>query len=265
MIFFGPPGTGKTLVAFTLARVLASDAGCLEKVQFHPSYSYEDFIEGIRPCLSRPDAERSEHQGEPSPALGELRYQLVEGLFKEFVARAQRDPSKRFVFVIDELNRANLASVFGELLYCLEYRGPDHAVMLPYSHTPFWLPENLWIFGTMNTADRSIALVDAAFRRRFKHLHLGPDYAVLRAWLLANGHSSIADLVVDRLQALNNTLIPRLGVDRLIGHSFCMIDQLSDESFDSIWDQDLEPVLHEYFFGLEASELDDVKKAFLGA
>ena len=196
-------------------------------------------------------------------ALGALEYQLVDGLFKEFVEKAQRDPTNPYVFVIDELNRANLASVFGELLYCLEYRGPDRAVVLPYSHTKFWLPENLWIIGTMNTADRSIALVDAAFRRRFKHQHLGPDYSVLRGWLNANGKGAEVDAVVGALQALNNNLEPRLGADRLIGHSYFMVDGIASNTLQQKWIQDLEPVLHEYFFGLD-SDLADAKKAFVG-
>ena len=114
----------------------------------------------------------------------------------------------------------------------------------------------------MNTADRSIALVDAAFRRRFKHNHLGPDYSVLRSWLNKNGHTDKADAFVSSLEVLNTSLEPRLGADRLIGHSFLMTDDIADGSLERVWDQGLEPVLHEYFFGLD-SELEDAKKAFL--
>ena len=112
LIFLGPPGTGKTYVAFALAQLLAED-GFVQKVQFHPSYSYEDFIEGIRPRLGDVADIRPSTDGKARGTSSHLEYQLVDGVFKEFVERAKRNPAKRYVFVIDELNRANLANVFG--------------------------------------------------------------------------------------------------------------------------------------------------------
>jgi len=146
LVFFGPPGTGKTYVAQQLAAYLTGDGGNHLLVQFHPSYAYEDFFEGFRP---REGAERS------------IAFELVPGPLRELASAADEDRSHPYVLIIDEINRGNLAKVFGELYFLLEYR--DHAIQLQYSReTQFKLPPNLFIIGTMNTADRSIALVDAA-------------------------------------------------------------------------------------------------------
>jgi 5-methylcytosine-specific restriction enzyme B len=147
IIFYGPPGTGKTYVAQRLAEAMAGADGHVEIVQFHPSYSYEDFVEGYR----------------PDPERGGFR--LVDGPLKRLAKRAIEHADVPHVLIIDELNRGNVAKVFGELYFLLEYRGSK--LSLQYSSDPFRLPDNLFVIGTMNTADRSIALVDAALRRRF--------------------------------------------------------------------------------------------------
>src|SRR5690606_8943996 len=138
----------KTFVAMKLAEALSAGGGTHRLVQFHPSYGYEDFFEGFRP--------RSQD--------GTLTYELVAGPLRE-MAEAARGSHATHVLVIDEINRANLPKVFGELLFLLEYR--DQEVKTMYGGEPFSLPPNLIVIGTMNTADRSIALVDAAMRRRF--------------------------------------------------------------------------------------------------
>jgi AAA domain (dynein-related subfamily) len=178
LIFYGPPGTGKTFVAETFAEWFAGSHERVETIQFHASYAYEDFVEGIRPDLDTKD----------------LRYALVPGILQRFAEKAETDP-RPHVLIIDEINRANVSRVFGELLFLLEYR--DRTVRLPYSRKSFGLPGNLHIIGTMNTADRSIAVVDFALRRRFHFIEFPADPAILRRWLLQNRPTmlEVADLL----------------------------------------------------------------------
>jgi 5-methylcytosine-specific restriction protein B len=160
-ILYGPPGTGKTYLARKLARHLVGGSdGLVDLVQFHPAYAYEDFMQGIR----------------PQSRDGVLDYPVVPGRFVRFCAEA-RERSGPCVLIIDEINRANLARVFGELMYLREYRDED--VPLAVDGTPFRIPGNVRLIGTMNTADRSIALVDHALRRRFAFIELGPQYDIL--------------------------------------------------------------------------------------
>ena len=154
LILQGPPGVGKTFVARRLAFAMMGmkDTRRVAMVQFHPSYGYEDFVQGFRP--TRTALERR------------------DGVFYQFVRLARNDPDRDWFFIIDEINRGNLAKIFGELLMLIEAdkRGPEHAIPLTYSESPdetFYLPANLHFIGTMNTADRSLAMVDYALRRRF--------------------------------------------------------------------------------------------------
>ena len=157
MIFQGPPGTGKTYVAQALAECLAGSKERVTLVQFHPSYAYEDFVQGYRPTLQE----------------GKAGFELREGPLLRVARAASAEPEAKHFLVIDEINRGNLAKVFGELYFLLEYR--DKGIRLQYSDEEFSLPENLYIIGTMNTADRSIALVDMALRRRFYFVEFHPD------------------------------------------------------------------------------------------
>jgi 5-methylcytosine-specific restriction enzyme B len=188
LIFYGPPGTGKTYVARQVARHLAGDDGSVEIVQFHPSYSYEDFVQGFRPS---PD--------------GQAGFVLRDGPLVRAVRRALDSPLGTHVLIVDEINRGNLAKVFGELYYLLEYRGEEMHLM--YSDAPFRLPTNLWIIGTMNTADRSIAIVDGALRRRFYFVAFYPSEppvaGLLHRWLSQHkpGFLWLAE-VVDRANHL---------------------------------------------------------------
>src|SRR5207244_4805803 len=138
-------------------------------VQFHPAYSYEEFVEGIK-------AKSIEVNGRH-----EVTYPVEEGLLCHFAAQAELNPATAHVLVIDEINRGNLPRVFGELLYLLEYR--EQTLTLPYSRRAFRLPANLYLLGTMNAADRSVTLVDQALRRRFSFLDMPPDARVLSSWL----------------------------------------------------------------------------------
>ena len=160
VILYGPPGTGKTYLARELAKELAPDDSCRALVQFHPSMSYEDFFEGYRPAGTGND--------------GNVRYELTPGPLARMAEQASESPDTQHVMIIDEINRGNLPRVLGELLFLLEYR-KESVRTLYRPEEPFELPENLWFIGTMNTADRSIALVDAALRRRFHFVPFFPD------------------------------------------------------------------------------------------
>ena len=230
IVFYGPPGTGKTYVAQRLAQHLAGDGGQVRIVQFHPSYTYEDFFEGYRPTSEK----------------GQVAFKLVPGPLRRLAEAASKEPKKRFILLIDEINRGNVAKVFGELYFLLEYR--NQAVELQYSDDSFRLPENLWIIGTMNTADRSIALIDSALRRRFYFIEFFPDRSpvkdLLRRWLKAKEPQMewVAD-VVDRANA-------ELGERHLaIGPSYFMKDGLTEEWVEMIWAHAIIPYLEEHFFG----------------
>ena len=229
-LFYGPPGTGKTFVATLLAHHLATSAAHIEMVQFHASYSYEDFIEGLRPDL---DAD-----------TGALRYTVRPGVFQELCKRARAANNETFVLVIDEMNRADVAAVFGELLLLLEYRGSKQ-VTLPYSHNRFSVPRNLVVLGTMNTADRSLALVDFALRRRFNAFALNPSVEVLAAWGKLHPEAD-ADLVV----ALFDLVLDRVGADSPVapGHSYWMVDDADASTAESIWAHQVRPYLAEHWF-----------------
>ncbi len=229
VVFYGPPGTGKTFVARKLAGHIARGGGTVEKVQFHPSYAYEDFIEGYRPKL----------------VDGQVTYEVVDGPLKRIATLAQQRPDVTHVLLIDELNRANVSKVLGELLFLLEYR--DEEIRLQYSDTPFALPTNLQIIATMNTADRSIALVDSALRRRFHFVPFFPDTApidsLLRRWLADRKPELgwVAD-VVDRANALLD--------DRhvAIGPSHFLKDHLDEQLVQRAWEFSVLPYLEEHFF-----------------
>jgi hypothetical protein len=250
LLFQGPPGTGKTFIAETLARLLAGEEeGRVEVVQFHPSYAYEDFIEGIRPVVTEGS---------------DLAYEVRKGIFLRLVDQAIEFPEDPFFLVVDEINRANLPRVFGELLYAVEYRGAEHTFRLPYSGGESYVPRNITIVATMNTADRSIALVDAAIRRRFRHVEFAPDPGVLRAWLESRGLGAIAAHAVGRLVALNEQLGELLDADRLIGHTYLMRDDLADVGLEAVWEEDIEPVLREHLF-TQHEEVARLRDVFLAS
>jgi 5-methylcytosine-specific restriction protein B len=238
VIFYGPPGTGKTFLAQRFAQALQPDPAKRDIVQFHPSSSYEDFFEGFRPQI--------DHQGQ-------MVYELRKGPLARLAEAAESDPLTPHIMIIDEINRANLPRVFGELLFLLEYR--SHSVKTSYRPDEgFELPPNLYFIGTMNTADRSIALVDAALRRRFDFVpfmpHDGPMQGLLRRWLEAHeGPVWVADLV-DRV---NEDLRRALrGPHLQIGHSYFMRPGLDDEeTLRRIWDYNVYPFIEDQLYGRE--------------
>lgn len=236
VIFYGPPGTGKTFVAMKLAEALAPDPGQRAIVQFHASTSYEDFFEGYR----------------PDPTVeGEMRYRLTPGPLRTLAEEAAATPNQPHILVIDEINRADLARVLGELLFLLEYRKTKMSTLYRPGE-PFELPENLWVIGTMNTADRSIALVDVALRRRFQFVPFilddreeNPIAGLLRQWA-GPDKAWVADLV----DAVNQQLRRDLGGDHLLlGPTYFMLDQIDKDSLRQVWAYQIEPLIEDLFFG----------------
>ncbi|MDN3905541.1 AAA family ATPase [Arthrobacter sp. YD2] len=236
IVFYGPPGTGKTFLAGKLARHLVGEehANHVTTVQFHPSYAYEDFFEGYRPVKGTD---------------GQVAFSLVSGPLRRIAGAAAAERDKPFFLIIDEMNRGNLAKVFGELYFLLEYR--DQSIDLQYnSEEKFVLPPNLFIIGTMNTADRSIATVDAAIRRRFAFVELHPQEGmtkgVLERFLAANGRDQKA---AQLLNALNNEIDAEKR-DLMIGPSYFMKpDSVSPAGLKQIWKYELLPLLEEHYYG----------------
>ena len=234
-IFQGPPGTGKTFVARRIAQWYQQQGGDFRIVQFHPSYSYEDFVEGYRP-VRNPD--------------GQVGYDLLPGPLRLMAEQAREKPDAKFILVIDEINRGEVAKILGELYFLLEYR--DEGVDLQYSHDSFQLPMNLWFIGTMNTTDRSIALVDAALRRRFYFFGFYPDeppvQGMLRRWLRENNREAL--WVADLVDAANRKLSDRhLGIGP--SHFMKKDPPLDEARVRFIWDQAVMPYIEEQCFGEE--------------
>ncbi|RAK64729.1 hypothetical protein DLM85_18585 [Hymenobacter edaphi] len=244
LILQGPPGTGKTFLARRLAWLLlgAQDESRIELVQFHPSYSYEDFVQGFRPD-------------------GQGGFRLTDGVLPEVCRRAARQPERPFVLLIDEINRGHLNRIFGELLVLLEpdKRGPQHALRLPYAPAAaprFFVPDNLYLIGTMNTADRSLAPLDYALRRRFAFVPMQPEFGEpLRQLLTRQGVPKVvvARLLL-RLNELNQVIAddPELGPDFQLGHSyFCQPPQHPAQApswLNLILEQEIAPLLDDYWF-----------------
>jgi len=234
IVLYGPPGTGKTYLAQELCKALVEPAGGeYGIVQFHPSYAYEDFFEGLRPRLAQDGS-------------GGVAFDLVHGPLRRMAALAAENSSKPYVLIIDEINRANLAKVFGELYFLLEYRG--QGVNLQYSEEQFRLPRNLFLIGTMNTADRSIALVDAAMRRRFYFQGLFPSAEPIRdllgRWLAVQKLPAEAAHLLAALNASIN------DEDFAIGPSYLMTKRVADPGgLERIWKTAIIPLLAEHYFG----------------
>ena len=254
-ILFGPPGTGKTWRAATLAVSIAdgeaeredidrdrfnqirfdprSGDGQIAMVTFHQNFAYEDFIEGIRPVLDN--------------KKGRLAYKLRAGMFKRIAKAARRHPDKRFVLIIDEINRGNIAKIFGELITLIEDsrrlgQTDETRVTLPYSGKTFGVPDNLYLVGTMNTADRSIQLLDTALRRRFTFLEAMPD----PQHPLISGDVEGVDCR-KMLATMNERIAALLDREHQIGHTYLLevdeIGKLSDTFRNRIF-----PLFQEYFF-----------------
>ena len=237
VVLTGPPGTGKTYVAQRFASFLlgqtdnSSENPNITIVQFHPSYGYEEFVEGLRPTPTQ---------------SGALEFQAVGGTLLKIVDEIDKDGQAR-VLILDEMNRANLARVFGELMFLLEYR--EQSINLLH-RASFSLPKNLYIIGTMNTADRSAKTIDIALRRRFDFFELKPNVQVLRDfYALPTNTNELGEELFDGFEALNSHVESLMG-DRhyQIGHSYLMKTHLDKVELRKIWKQQLQPLIEEYFF-----------------
>jgi len=249
LILQGPPGTGKTFMARRIAWCLIErkDSAPIEMVQFHQSYAYEDFVQGYRP---------TESGG----------FKLRDGVFHRFCERARRDPKTPHVFIIDEINRGNLSRIFGELLMLIEAdkRSKEYAVSLTYANPSgerFHIPDNVYILGMMNTADRSLAMVDYALRRRFAFATLDPAYdtehgkKAFRSYVERQGVAGeLVTRIIERMAELNQEIAndPELGRGYRVGHSY-FVPNDEEDSRDETWyetvvDTQIQPLLTEYWF-----------------
>ncbi len=245
IILQGAPGVGKTFVAKRLAYSIMEkkDDSKVEVVQFHQNYSYEDFIQGYRP----------NEKGQ---------FELKNGIFYEFCLKAQRDSNNKYYFIIDEINRGNLSKIFGELMMLIECdkRGEDYKISLTYRQEDekFYIPENLYIIGTMNTADRSLAMVDYALRRRFSFIELEPAFLLesFRIHLINHGiDEEYIDKVIEGMETLNEVIaqdMKNLGKGYCIGHSYFCGELLKNESSEAWYSRiikfEIKPLLYEYWF-----------------
>ena len=237
IIFCGPPGTGKTLTASLMGSLLAGTMENLERVQFHPSFSYEDFVGGVRPVFL---------------ASGKSQvFRFEPGVFKRLCDRAQMKPNENFVILIDEINRGNVPAIFGELMWALEYRGQP--VALPFSEAgrsiQLTVPPNVFVLGTMNTADRSIALMDFALRRRFKFISIQPRVEVLDEFL--QGADEGLKAKVKRLFLLLNGKLSEVNPDFCVGHSYFQPwpgETFTQDTLERIWELMIMPLIQEYFY-----------------
>lgn len=269
-ILYGPPGTGKTYNSIkyavgTIDKKFRQDsaktytdyvnrfnelkaAGQIAFTTFHQSYGYEEFIEGIKPVL-----------GDISEK-NELGYKISDGVFKEFCNKAASDESNNYVFIIDEINRGNISKIFGELITLIEDSKRDGeeeamSVTLPYSKEEFSVPDNVYILGTMNTADRSIALMDTALRRRFEFIEMMPDESLLDNVVVEDNKDNENNKEIDiqkMLEKMNQRIEVLYDREHTLGHAFFMplknkekatINQLA-----SIFKNKIIPLLQEYFY-----------------
>ncbi|MDB4401541.1 AAA family ATPase [bacterium] len=257
LILQGPPGVGKTFLARRLAKALAgtSATSSVEMIQFHQSYSYEDFVQGWRP---------TESGG----------FELRNGVFYEFCSRAAEAPDVPHVFMIDEINRGNMSRIFGEVLMLIEAdkRGEEHAVPLTYSadRERFSVPVNVHVLGMMNTADRSLSMVDYALRRRFAFASLAPafDSAAFSEYLHEAGVDiGVVPHIVERMQHLNEVIrsdTASLGPGFEIGHSY-FVPFEDDEDLGTDWYREIiqsqiQPLLEEYWFDAPAKAEEHVER-----
>lgn len=269
IILYGPPGTGKTYntVNYALSIIydipveavmkkdydamfdryneLKTSFGQIEFTTFHQSMGYEEFVEGIKPVFLETMNERGERTRKK-----EMVYVVDKGIFREFCQKAAEHPEEKFVFIIDEINRGNISKIFGELITVIEPskrigQAEELKVRLAYSQEPFGVPDNVYIVGTMNTADRSIALLDTAIRRRFDFVEMLPRPELFR-------DTTVEGVSIEAILAtINKRVEILLDREHTIGHAYFM--QLRKEptleNLGKIFKNAIVPLLQEYFYG----------------
>ncbi len=237
IILQGPPGVGKTYIAQRLAYTLIGERNKngdrIETVQFHQSYSYEDFVEGYKPVQDG--------------------FELKQGKFLKLCEKARNDKDRNYVLIIDEINRGNISKIFGELLLLIEKdKREETYVKLTYSDIPFTIPENLYIIATMNTADKSLAIMDYALRRRFSFINIKPAFeGNNNKWDEYQSdkiNEQFFDKIINKIKEINKNIKDSLGEDYLIGHSYFsnLENKYSKESLKMIIYYDILPLLKEY-------------------
>ncbi len=237
IILYGPPGTSKTYYAKGLAFAIANDQNNIEFVQFHPSYSYEDFVEGIFPEVNK--------------ETGQITFKIEDKIFKKLCKEAESNPDKNYVLIIDEINRADLSKVFGEIFSALEYR--KEVVKLLYSRESFTIPINLYIIGTMNTLDKSTVDIDFALMRRFKFFEVGPDTKVLRKILKNEVENDLIEKIIEVFEKIQE-LYP-------LGHAYFK-DVKSKQDLKLLWEHQLSFLLKEYFTDLKKDVYERIREIY---
>lgn len=271
IIFRGAPGTGKTYLARSMAAEIVSDGRHnsfddledeqkknIEFIQFHPSYDYTDFVEGFRPTVDE--------------ETNDMRYEVIPGVFKKFISRAklrQREGEK-LVFIIDEINRGEISKIFGELFFAIDpsYRGKQGAVKTQYASSDetnmFYVPDNVYIIGTMNDIDRSVESFDFAMRRRFRFIEITADSQIA----MLDGRVDDYSKAAEHMQRLNQAIseVDGLNSHYHIGPSYFLKLAEIDNDYDLLWQDYLEPLLEEYIRGFfdEVSILSGLKDAYYG-
>ena len=275
VIFYGPPGTGKTYTTAKRAveickteseKELTDYTEIMERynelkkknriefITFHQSYGYEEFIEGIKPIILNEDDESNSENSQ------EIKYEIVDGIFKKFcdeARKAQDKENNEYVFIIDEINRGNISKIFGELITLIETTkrtGKKECIStkLPYSKEEFTVPDNVYIIGTMNTADRSIALMDTALRRRFKFEEMLPDYHLLEDIFVEDKGTKVN--IGAMLKVINERIEYLYDREHTIGHAVFLEKMENDKinidinKLENIFKKNIIPLLQEYFY-----------------
>lgn len=244
LIFTGAPGTGKTYMAKEIAHEMGCDSERMEFVQFHPSYDYSDFVEGLRPV---------------DGGNGQIFFERKDGVFKRFCKQALKEPNRPFVFIIDEINRGEISKIFGELFFSIDpgYRGVKNKVRTQYHNLVksedtfadgFYVPENVYVIGTMNDIDRSVESMDFAMRRRFTWKEISYDSCID---MLDQLDDDIKKEAVKRLKSLNQSIAKQegLGESYQIGPAYFLKLKTLHNDFSKLWDFHLKPLLNEYLRG----------------